>query len=52
MKIIFLAPEEYVGLTGYQNVDPETNAVTSVTFEDGSEVPNDPGYSYKGADDA
>ena len=48
--IIFVAPEEYVGKTGYQIVDDDLHIVTSVTFEDGTPVPDQPPYGYRGAD--
>jgi hypothetical protein len=46
--IIFLAPEAYAGRKGFQIVDDETHNVTAVVFEDSTEVPGHPPYSYRG----
>lgn len=48
--IIFVAPEQYVGLTGYQVIDDDLHIVTAVTFEDGTPVPDQPAYGYRGTD--
>jgi len=48
--IVFLSPPEYEGRTGYQNVDDDSHELINVTFEDGTVVPNAPGFSYKAAD--
>ncbi|HXC40216.1 MAG TPA: hypothetical protein VN667_14860 [Burkholderiales bacterium] len=44
IPIRFIGPQEYEGRQGFQVTD-EDGAVT-VTFEDGTPVPDAPGYSY------
>lgn len=39
--------EEYLGMTGTQEVSDETHEVVAVKFEDGTLVPDSPPYSYK-----
>lgn len=45
-QIEFLNPE-YAGQTGTQEITDDTREVVAVRFADGTEVPNDPPYSYR-----
>lgn len=45
MPIVFLAPKELEGRTGYQRVDGTKHSVIGIFFDDGTEVTQ--GCSYK-----
>lgn len=46
--IVFIAPKEIAGQTGFQVVDDETHEVVEVVLEDGTPLKGE--FSYKGAE--
>lgn len=47
--IVFLNAA-HAGRRGFMDVDESSHTVMSITFDDGTTVPDNPGYSYRTAD--